>query len=67
MKTKFDSAIIHHIKKGLALRIVELEQSQADAQRLNIVETIPIWNRLVNEARDALRVMQNNSIFTVGE
>lgn len=67
MKTKFDSATIHHIKKGLLLRIVELEKLHADAVRYNIVETIPIWNEMLSEARNALHIIQNNRTFIAGE
>ena len=67
MKTKFDSATIHHIKKGLLLRIVELEKLHADAVRYNVVETIPIWNEMLSEARNALQIIQNNRTFTAGE
>ena len=67
MKTKFDSATIHHIKKGLLLRIVELEKLHADAERYNIVETIPIWKEMLSEARNALHIIQNNHTFTAGE
>ena len=67
MKTKFDSATIHHIKKGLLLRIVELEKLHADAVRYNVVETIPIWNEMLSEARNALHIIQHNHTFTAGE
>jgi len=67
MKTKFDSATIHHIKKGLLLRIVELEKLHEDAKRHNIVETIHIWEEMLSEARNALRIIQNNHTFTAGE
>jgi len=67
MKTKFDSATIHHIKKGLLLRIVQLEKLHADAVQYNVVETIPIWNEMLSEARNALHIIQNNYTFTAGE
>lgn len=67
MKTKFDSATIHHIKKGLLLRIVELEKLHEDAKRYNIVATIHIWEEMLSEARNALHIIQNNRTFTAGE
>jgi hypothetical protein len=67
MKTKLDCDTVYHIKMGLKLRIAELEKHQEVAQRLNIVETIPIWNVLLSEVRNALHIMENNYTFTAGE
>ena len=67
MKTKLNHDTVYHIKMGLKLRIAELEKLHADAVRHNIVETIPIWNEMLSEARNALHIIQNNHTFTAGE
>jgi hypothetical protein len=67
MKTKLNSGDVYQIKKGLKLRIVELEKHLATAQRNNCSDSINILKEFLSEANNALCVFENNYNFTAGE